>query len=177
MKVRPRGLWGHAVVHGWIKLLPVSVVYIHHSVGESPSPNASEEVEAQVMRSLDATAHARGFQGFSYNYAVAPSGRAWTGRGRHVGAQNDGENSSSVGIVVMGNYEVEAATDRIVEGVGRLIAELKDRGAIKRGVTVIRGHRDSDATLCPGTRLYKRLPDIRRVFKREWRRMKRASRG
>lgn len=173
MKIKPRGVWGHAIGHGWIRLLPVSVVYVHHSVGAAPSPNASEEVEAAVMRSLDGTAHGRGFQGFSYNYAVAPSGRAWTGRGRHVGAQNDGENSSSIGIVVMGNYQIDPATDRIVEGVAKLIAELKERGAIKRGVTIIRGHRDSDATACPGNKLYARLPDIRRQFKKEWRKKKR----
>lgn len=173
MKIKPRGVWGHAVSHGWLRLLPVSLVYIHHSVTSAPPAKASEEVEAQHMRTLDGIAHGRGFQGFSYNYAVAKSGRAWTGRGRHVGAQNDGENSSSVGIVVMGNYQVDEATDTIVEGVGKLIAELKERGAIKRGVTIIRGHRDSDATACPGNKLYARLPDIRRKFKKEWRRMKR----
>ena len=49
MKVRPRGLWGHAVAHGWIKLLPVSVVYVHHSVTAAPKENAAEEVEAAHM--------------------------------------------------------------------------------------------------------------------------------
>lgn len=168
MKILPRKVWGHAVGHGWIKLLPVSVVFVHHDVGSAPGAKATIAQESAYIRNLDAIGHSRGFAGISYNYVIAKSGRAYTARGQHVGAQNDGENSSSIGIVVLGNYEVDKATDKIVGAIGELIATLKKRGVIKKGKTVILGHRDTDSTACPGKNLYARLGDIRRIFKREW---------
>ena len=163
MRIRTRKFWGHAVQHGWIKLLPVSVVFIHHDAGSNaPKARATAGMESAYMRSLDGVAHSRGFNGFSYNYGMAKSGRAYTGRGMHVGAQNDGENSSSIGIVVFGNYEVDPVTDKIVDGVAKLIAELKDRKAIKKGKTIILGHKDTDATACPGKNLHAALPKIRK---------------
>lgn len=172
MRIIPRKVWGHAVKHGWIKLLPVSVVYVHHDVGDAPPKKASVKTESAYIQNLDAIGHARGFAGISYNYVVAKSGRTYTARGAHVGAQNDGENSSSIGIVVLGNYEVDKATDVIVEATGKLIAKLKERGVIKRGKVIILGHRDTDPTACPGKNLYARLSGIRRQYKLEWRRLR-----
>jgi hypothetical protein len=173
MRIRPRSFWGHAAGHGWLKLLPVSVVYVHHDVMGAPGPNAGEEVEAAHMRDLDATAHGRGFAGISYNYGQAKSGRAYTGRGMHVGAQNDGENEESIGIVLFGNYENEPFTDKMADNLGKLIAELKYRRAIKRGVTIILGHRDTDATACPGKNAYRKLPMVRKRMRKHFRKMKR----
>lgn len=172
MKIIPRKVWGHAVKHGWIKLMPVSVVFVHHDVGSAPGPKATIKEEIAYIQRLDAIGHSRGFAGVSYNYVLCKSGRMYTARGQHVGAQNDGENSSSIGIVVCGNYEVDKATDLIVNSLGQGIATLKKRGVIKRGKTVILGHRDTDATACPGAKLYRRLGDVRRVFKAEWRRLR-----
>ena len=173
MRIRPRSFWGHAAQHGWTKLLPVSTVFIHHDVMPAPKVSAPEEVEAQHMRTLDKVAHGRGFSGVSYNYGQAKSGRAYTGRGMHVGAQNDGENSSSIGIVLFGNYENEPFSNDQAENLGKLIAELKYRRAIKRGITVVLGHRDTDATACPGKNVYRKLPEVRRQMRRHFRRMKR----
>lgn len=172
MRIYGRKIWGHAVKHGWIKLLPVSVVFIHHDVGNAPGAKATVKQEAAYIAGLDRIGHARGFAGISYNYILMKSGRMYTGRGQHVGAQNDGVNSSSIGIVVAGNYEVDKATDRIVVACGKGIAKLKKRGVIKRGTTVILGHKDTDATACPGKNLYARLSGIRRQFKLEWRRLR-----
>lgn len=174
MKIYSRKVWGHAVKHGWIKLLPVSVVFIHHDVGNAPGRKATVQQEVRYIQGLDRIGHARGFAGISYNYVMMPSGRMYTGRGAHVGAQNDGVNSSSIGIVVAGNYEIDKATDTIVEGLGKGIATLKKRGVIKRGKTVILGHRDTDATACPGRNLYARLSGVRRQFKLHWRKMRNA---
>lgn len=174
MKIYPRKVWGHAVKHGWIKLLPVAVVFVHHDVGDAPGPKATVAQEVAYIQQLDRIGHARGFAGISYNYIMMKSGRMYTGRGAHVGAQNDGENETSIGIVVCGNYEVDKATDRIVEGLGKGIAKLKYRGVIRRGKTIILGHCDTDATACPGHNLYARLSGVRRQFKMEWRKLRRA---
>lgn len=173
MRIIPRKVWQHAHEHGWLRLLPVAVVYIHHDVGNAPGPDATAAQEQRYIRGLDSIGHSRGFAGISYNYVVMKSGRVYTGRGQRVGAQNDGENSSSIGIVVAGNYEVDKATDKIVEAIGKTIAELKDRGVIRPGVTIVRGHRDTDATACPGKNLYARLPGVRRQFRLEMRRLRR----
>lgn len=172
MRIRTRKFWGHAAKHGWLKLLPVSVVFIHHDVMTAPKASASEEAEAAHMRALDGVAHGRGFSGVSYNYGMAKSGRAYTGRGQHVGAQNDGENSTSIGIVLFGNYDKERFTDKQADSLGKLIAELKKRKVIKRGKTIILGHRDTDLTACPGKNAYAKLPMVRRRFKAHWKKVK-----
>jgi hypothetical protein len=162
----------------WVKLLPVSVVYIHHDAGDAPGAKEPERAHREYTEHLNLVALGRGFNGYSYNYGVDKRGVAWQGRGEHVGAQNDGENSTSIGIVAYGNFEHDKATDEIVNGIGFVIARKKKNGVIKRfAFTIIRGHRDSDATACPGDHLYARVKngDIRKAFRRHYKRMKAAA--
>lgn len=168
--IRPRAFWLARKAKAVTEMTrPIGVVYIHHTAGAAPPnlPQSKVRIEQQGEGSvLRATQNYHmdtlGWSDIAYNILIAPSGRAYKGRGWYrVGAHNDGENSSSYGICVMGNFDAVAATDRIVDGIVRVIKRGQARGHLTKTVFV-KGHRDSDATSCPGKNLYARLPEIRR---------------
>ena len=171
MRIRPRGFWGAAQPQGSMYDMTgvKKGVYVHHTVTALPDNyeelgrNRTIAVEKSHMRYLQQIAFGRGFSDISYNFVVFPSGRVYEGRGwAKVGAHNDGENSTTYGIVAVGNYETDRPTVSLIEGIVNCIRAGQANGRIAKDVWV-RGHRDSDATACPGTYLYRRLPAIRRL--------------
>jgi len=88
--------------------------------------------------------------------------RGWAGIGYHIGIDKEGKvailnplnrrtnhteghNSKGVGIVLLGNYEVNRPSDAMAKAIGRVRAymDLID-------ITEERLHRDTKATACPG---------------------------
>lgn len=108
-----------------------------------------------------------------------------SGTGRGVtGAHVAGWNSGNLGVALLGCYDPPSSTcsgdttapPAAVDGLERLLAELSARhGLDPRGrtryvnpvngstkdVATISGHRDWEATACPGSTLYAALPSIR----------------
>lgn len=164
-----RKAW-HGVKHAWFRLTGFKDVYIHHTAGGFPRTYAAEKAELQ---SVDRQHHGQGWSGIGYNFAVAVSGRKWTGRGwKSVGAHNDDENSFTYGIVVMGNFVRPPGQDTYTKAeLGQVEDAIVD--VIKRGQNRettpkirkrprVRPHSASDATACPGDHLRARIPSIRR---------------
>ncbi len=132
--------------------------------------------------------HHLGWFDLGYNFLVDRFGRAWVGRSggpsRLVrGAHTLGFNKTSVGIAVIGTFEERTPRKDARRMVARLAAWKLDRhgrdatgkvwvrstGSDKYAdgerarLPVVDGHRDTNDTACPGQRLYRRLPGIRRV--------------
>jgi N-acetylmuramoyl-L-alanine amidase-like protein len=100
-----------------------------------------------------------------------------------IGAQAQGYNAHSTGIANIGTFTDVGQTDAALDAMARLIAwKLPLHGAPVAGEVVITsaggetnryrsgtpvtlqrisGHRDGDATECPGSMLYAQLPDLR----------------
>lgn len=94
-----------------------------------------------------------------------------------VGAHVDGYNSGSVGISLMGNFQRISPSPAARRSLARVLAwevdrhDLHARGTHEyrnpetghtRTLPWIAGHRDADATSCPGDRLYRSLNGVRR---------------
>lgn len=155
----------------------VNTVFVHHSVTTMPDRyyeliksdrdfdrDLCVEMERSHMTTLDRIAVNRGFLGFSYIYAVFPSGRVWKGRGfKREGAHTYGRNDDAVGFVAIGNYEVQQTTKKLLDGFGELICMGRKRKRINKGARIL-GHRDEPnaATACPGKNLYAKLHKIRK---------------
>jgi hypothetical protein len=119
------------------------------------------EAEKSHMRYLQGVAFGRGFSDISYNHVVFPSGNIYRGRGwEFLGAHNDDENTSTLGLCAVGNYEVMKPTQALIQSCIWYFKKGRRLGRVKKGF-FIRGHRDSDATACPGKNLYAALDDIR----------------
>jgi hypothetical protein len=88
-----------------------------------------------------------GWAGIGYAYFVDKQGAIFRGRPRDaVGAQCEGYNFCSLGICAEGNYEQEQMPAAQRQAIAALLAEL---GKIYPGARIV-GHRDLNATSCPG---------------------------
>lgn len=139
--------------HDWVKApTPISKVYIHHSVTKQLEPTATVDEEREQMRLLDQIAHGRGFNGFSYCWAVFPSGRAWEGRGFGiVEAGTLGHNTDGDSIVLVGNYSVFKPSEAQLLALRALINRGQRDGFFTAKVDCIPHRRSGgEPTSCPG---------------------------
>lgn len=165
-------------------------IHLHHT--HIPVVERPEEV-AGAMQSICRAHRERGFSEVGYHYAVDPFGRVWQARGPlpgdadgdvREGAHAQGFNEGSVGVVLIGDFDVAPPTAEALEATTDLLAWLSGRydldptttlGAVSTGgpatrfpegteveLHTIAGHRDTGSgTSCPGEHLYRLLPDIR----------------
>src|SRR5690606_27294755 len=135
----------------------------------------------------------RGWPDIGYQFLVDRFGTVYEGRrgaidGLPVGAQAGGFNADTIGVAVMGDFTRTTPSKRVVAAVVDVLAWQAHRwgvdprgkvrlrtatstgseprwkeGRLTPALPVIRGHRDTNHTSCPGARLYARLPAIRRA--------------
>ncbi len=172
---------------------PITKAIVHHTAIEEVDP------DAQVRGIYRSHTQTNRWADIGYNFLVDREGRVYEGRWARdyadgeihsgedtadrlvVGAHAEGRNPGSVGIAILGNYDLNGATvpDVTLTSVARIIAwkfgprELDPYGksayTLSSGATEtfpnICGHRDVAATTtrtsCPGTSLYARLPELR----------------
>jgi len=118
-----------------------------------------------------------------YNFVIDPFGNIYEGRAWWawvVWAQTAWNNTPSVWISLMGNFNIQTPTDAALKSLVKLTTALARKYKInpkatttyfKKSDTVpylqayqnytIAGHRDAWVTSCPGTNLYNLLPEIR----------------
>lgn len=126
----------------------ITTLIVHHSA--SPSSTVDSIARDHI--------HGRRWPGIGYHYILPKGGgiiqtnRIET-RSYHV----KGMNAKSVGICLLGNFENEEPTYAQLVALRSLIRTL--RNTLPRRVTVA-GHRDYDATLCPGKNLYPKIKGL-----------------
>jgi len=118
-----------------------------------------------------------------YNFVIDPFGNIYEGRAGGawtVWAHVSRNNTPSVGVSLMGNFNVNVPTDKSLKSLLALTTALAKKYAINPKATVsyfkaateppyldtyqnytVAGHKDAGSTSCPGTNLYTLLPDIR----------------
>jgi len=112
------------------------MIVLHHS--------ASAVATVETIHALHLL---NGYGGIGYHYLVRKDGSIWRGRPENVvGAHSKGNNLYSIGICFEGNFENEEMGEaQVVAGV-ELIKDILSR----YGELEIVGHRDLQATACPG---------------------------
>jgi hypothetical protein len=164
----------------------VQAAFVHHTVNANTyGPDESPGIVLGIARYHR---DSNGWNDIGYNFLVDRYGQIFEGRAGGIdqpviGAQAQGYNSSSTGIACIGTFSAEPQTDPGMDALARLIGwKLSLHGVPTQGsVTVtslggpsnryptgtpvtiqrIAGHRDGDATACPGDRLYAQLPALR----------------
>ncbi|MEX5718160.1 N-acetylmuramoyl-L-alanine amidase [Geodermatophilus maliterrae] len=159
---------------------------LHHT---ADSNAYSADQVPGIMRSIYRYhAVSLGWGDIGYNVVVDKYGRLWEGRSGGLastvmGAHAGGFNTSTFGVSMLGNYDVAATTDAMVQSVAAIIAWKFDLyGIDPRGTTTLTssgggtsryasgarvtlptvfGHRDVGSTACPGRYGYARLGEIR----------------
>ncbi|MFA6528779.1 MAG: N-acetylmuramoyl-L-alanine amidase, partial [Candidatus Gracilibacteria bacterium] len=155
----------------WAQEYPedITKIIIHHTATTSDL----DDPEAAIRAIYYYHAISRGWGDVGYNYIIDQYGNIYEGRAGGegvVGGHSAGFNVGSIGISILGNYEEsELSYDALVS----LMALIQDQaeefdidveGSSQfrdRVLANVSGHRDSDATACPGENVYKLLPYIR----------------
>lgn len=155
MRVVSRSEWGATAKLGPPMTLPVGELWLHHSVSPlTDDPYAD-------MKNIERTGVQR-FGRFSYSWAYHAKHRLLLeGAGNTVGAHTAGRNSTSLGLVLIGDYTNLDLSDDNVADLRWAIAWLISGNRLRPGTYPTGGHRDLKATACPGINAYTRLSDIR----------------
>jgi hypothetical protein len=164
----------------------VQVAFVHHTV--SANDYGPQDSAAIVVAMAKYHRDTNGWNDLGYNFVVDKYGQIFEGRAGGldqavIGAQAQGYNSHSTGIANIGTFTDVGQSDVALDALARLIAwKLPLHGAPVTGQIVLTsgggelnrypsgtpvtlericGHRDGDATECPGTALYAQLPALR----------------
>jgi hypothetical protein len=187
-RIRSRHAWG--ANEKWRDGKPtlnhtIKQVHVHHTA--SGNDYARRDVPALLRGIYRYHTHNLGWSDIGYNFLVDRFGRIWEGRaggvGRPVrGAHTLGFNESSTGVAVLGTFTDTAPRRKVLTSIVRLAAwrldhykrrpagrvKVRSHGSDKFGpgekvrLPVIDGHRDTNATECPGELLYAKLHSIRK---------------
>lgn len=152
----------------------VTHLIVHHSAGI----NVSSNWKGVVASIFDFHVRTNGWQDIGYNWLIDPNGIIYEGRGggENVrGAHMCGYNNNTMGVCVLGNFEIAEPTDLALDALSSLLAYK----ACKEDITTdgvsninsypgimhhISGHMQGCApghTSCPGKNLFSKLPSIR----------------
>ena len=124
-------------------------ITIHHTAG--PIDQSLESIAKYHVEN-------RGWPAIAYHIAINSDG--------DINFLNDierrtyhdsGENTRSIGIVLIGNYQVQEPTEAMLKSI-HLVTEALCKSLKIKG---IRGHRDTSPTLCPGKYAY---DDLKTMF-------------
>lgn len=158
-RITTRAEWGAKIDSlplTWM-VLPAKEVWAHHTVTE-PSSDPKRD-----MRAVEAIGLQR-FGIFSYSFCIHPDGTVLEGAGLRRGAHTAQRNSTAFGLSFIGNYENRDPTAEQIDAGRWLIWRLQGQGHLRPGTFPTGGHRDLMSTACPGTKLYRRLGDLRRPW-------------
>lgn len=103
-----------------------------------------------------------GWSGIGYHLFIRKDGLIETGRPlEDVGAHTYGYNKDTIGVCLSGNFNVEYPSDAQLESATKLIGLLCQIYSLNPDAGTVYGHRDFNATACPGDNLYADLPNLR----------------
>ncbi|MCP4838329.1 MAG: N-acetylmuramoyl-L-alanine amidase [Planctomycetes bacterium] len=163
--VLPRRNWakGTPIPTRMDRMTPIHRITIHHD-GMSPFTETSLAAASSRLESIR-RAHLRRrpqpFGDIGYHFAIDPAGRVWGGRpiswqGAHVRAQNQG----NLGIVVLGNYDLQGVNEAQKRAILRFLDEQMRTYRIAR--SKVATHQEMAPTACPGKSLQRFMVTARR---------------
>ncbi|MDN3024456.1 N-acetylmuramoyl-L-alanine amidase [Streptomyces sp. S.PB5] len=172
----------------------IKAAVIHHTGMDSDNTLSCAESRAR-MRSIQQEHFARGYYDIGYNFVVDKCGQIFEGRSGGmdlpvIGAHDVGFNTNTVGISYLGNYESAKPSKAALDAIARIVAwkfgmygidptgkvtlvSGSDAGVdgnkVAKGSSItlprVFGHRDTNATACPGANLYSKLSRIAALAK------------
>jgi hypothetical protein len=144
---------------------------VHHTAMDGvpePGPGATEAESAEHLRLLQrAHMNSNKWADIGYQFLVDPEGRIFEGRrmtwvgahsGRHA-STGQNFNVDNIGISLMGNFDARPPTAKALAALERTLDHFRREYGIP--MARVRGHREWNATQCPGDRLMAWVEDYR----------------
>lgn len=139
----------------------VNRITVHHEGNPKPNYDVTPAQVAASLRNIQA-AHFRTLKAgdIGYHYIIDRQGMVWQGRDiRYQGAHSSGANSHNVGIMCLGNFNLQRPTGMQIAALERLTMALA--GGYGVPPSRIYGHRELKSTACPGKYLFDHVRRIR----------------
>jgi len=133
-------------------MVRIESITVHHD-GMSPvsirtQADAADRIEMIRSSHVD---H-RGWADIGYHLVVDPQGRVWQARPINLqGAHVKDHNPRNLGILVLGNFEIQHPTPQATKTLDRLLAHQSKTHRVP--LSKIRTHREWASTACPGRNL------------------------
>lgn len=148
------------------RLLPMEhpeKITVHHEGNPQPNHDKSIAAVAAKLRMIQGEHFHRLHAGdIGYHYIIDREGRLWEGRPiRYQGAHVAGQNKNNIGIVLLGNYDIQTPTAPQLSTLYHLCTTLVHGYRIPP--QRIYGHGELATTRCPGRYL---LPYVRQMRQR-----------
>jgi len=150
---------------------------IHHSAGNTSDTNYTNIIRNIYLLHTESN----GWDDIGYNYVVAGNGQIYNGRDPQGAGDEDNiqgahfcaKNSGTMGICLLGNYDVDTPSASLIQSVEKLLTwklykenlSAKDSSIHPQNgskyLATIGQHKDGCSTLCPGKNTTTLITDIR----------------
>ncbi|MFZ9689523.1 MAG: peptidoglycan recognition family protein [Phycisphaerales bacterium] len=148
-------------------IVPIKWVTIHHDGLDSPMTETSMDASAARIEWIRCGHRGRGFSDIGYHYIVDRSGRVWEGRNlRWQGAHVSKHNEQNIGILVMGNFDIQKPSQQQLDGLRGHVRKLLAQYKLSRGRILTHREWAGAKTACPGKHLQAAVDEARR--KNSW---------
>lgn len=134
----------------------IANVTVHHDGMDPVQLRSPSEVADRLELIRHVHVENNGWADIGYHFAVDPLGNVWAARPLdRQGAHVKDHNEHNLGILVLGNFEVQNPTPQALASLDSLIAEaaLANRVPLQR----VRTHREWNPTACPGQSLQRHM--------------------
>ena len=151
---------------------------IHHSAGNTQDTNYTNIIRNIYLLHTQSN----GWDDIGYNYLIAKNGQIYSGRDplgegeedNIQGAHFCGKNSGTMGICLLGNYEVDTPSRSLIQSLEQLLTwklYKENLSALDSTIHPLNGseyvatigqHKDGCSTLCPGKNTSSAMKNIRR---------------
>ena len=144
-------------------IVPIKWVTIHHDGLDSPMTETSMDASAARIEWIRCGHRGRGFSDIGYHYVIDRDGRVWEGRSlRWQGAHVSKHNEQNIGILVMGNFDIQRPSQQQLDGMQKWVSTLLKRYRLEDGRVRTHGEWPGAKTACPGKHLQAAVANIRR---------------
>lgn len=162
---KPRFLWakGKPLFGQLNPMLPVTCLTVHHDGLEDLFWGTKQAEVAARLEHYRLGHLGRGWADIGYHLAIDRGGTLWQGRAiRWQGAHVQFHNEGNIGVLVMGNFDVQTPTMAQVVTLRKVIEQLRAAYGIKRGRVYTHKEWPDAQTACPGRTLQPRVNQLRK---------------
>ncbi|MCC8191127.1 MAG: N-acetylmuramoyl-L-alanine amidase [Planctomycetes bacterium] len=168
LSANSRNSWGAtAAIPAKMKAMNgVTRVTIHHEGSAKPNNDASPAQVSATLRLIQSQHRKRlGAGDIGYHFIIDRTGTIWQGRDwAYQGAHTSGANANNIGVMLLGNFEIQQPTPQQLQSLQLLTASLIRKYGLNPAKDIY-GHSDFCNTQCPGKHLKPHVTGMRRSLK------------
>ncbi len=141
---------------------PIKYITVHHDGMPAFWGTSEAQCAGRIEFIRNSHTQGRDFADIGYHYIVDRSGRVWEGRPlTFQGAHVKNHNENNIGVLCMGNFDIQTPTDPQFKSLCRHVAMLASQYRVdKRNIRTHQEWYDAK-TACPGRSLQRKFKPVR----------------